>query len=317
MRYLVGTDEAGYGPNLGPLVIAATAWELPDELPASELYNALKKAISAKLCQRKLTIADSKVIYKPGGTLEGLERGVLTALTLLERKSASWREIWPLLDPACEALHALPWHEEYDEALPVHISVKDLERSCRTVGACLAAAGVRLVDVQAVVLFPGPFNGLVDHHGNKAEVLSLTTLKLAHRVLSRLPEGSRVEILCDRHGGRARYAALLQHIFPDELVRVIHEDRETGVYELHFQQRPTEFQFLVRGERMLPTALASMTAKYLRELAMRPFNAFWQKHVADLKPTAGYFGDARRFFDDIRAAKERLAIEDRIVWRER
>ena len=28
MRYLLGTDEAGYGPNLGPLVVAASAWEL-------------------------------------------------------------------------------------------------------------------------------------------------------------------------------------------------------------------------------------------------------------------------------------------------
>ena len=26
MPYLVGTDEAGYAPNLGPLVISATVW---------------------------------------------------------------------------------------------------------------------------------------------------------------------------------------------------------------------------------------------------------------------------------------------------
>ena len=316
MRYLVGTDEAGYGPNLGPLVIAATAWELPDELPAEGMYQAVKKAISANCCQRKLTIADSKIIYKPGGTLEGLERGVLTALTLLERRAATWREVWPLLDPNCDVLHLLPWHDEYDEPLPVHIARKDLDRLCRVVAACLTQAGIKIVDTQAAVLFPGPYNGLVDHHGNKAEVLSLTTLNLARRVILRLPPG-KAQIICDRHGGRAHYAALLQHIFPDELVRVKHEDRVTGIYELQCDGREIEFQFLVRGERMLPTALASMTAKYLRELAMRPFNGFWQKHVADLKPTAGYFGDARRFYDDIRAAKERLAIEDRIVWRER
>ena len=27
MTLVVGTDEAGYGPNLGPLVVAATCWE--------------------------------------------------------------------------------------------------------------------------------------------------------------------------------------------------------------------------------------------------------------------------------------------------
>ncbi len=30
--FVIGTDEAGYGPNLGPLVISATLWETPDEL---------------------------------------------------------------------------------------------------------------------------------------------------------------------------------------------------------------------------------------------------------------------------------------------
>src|SRR3954449_12489695 len=32
MGILIGMDEAGYGPHLGPLVIAATAWHVPDEL---------------------------------------------------------------------------------------------------------------------------------------------------------------------------------------------------------------------------------------------------------------------------------------------
>ena len=26
MQLMIGTDEAGYGPNLGPLVVTATAW---------------------------------------------------------------------------------------------------------------------------------------------------------------------------------------------------------------------------------------------------------------------------------------------------
>ena len=60
-----------------------------------------------------------------------------------------------------------------------------------------------------------------------------------------------------------------------------------------------------------------MTAKYLRELAMRPYNAFWQRHVPELKPTAGYNSDAIRFFKDIRAARKRLKIADALMWRDR
>jgi hypothetical protein len=67
----------------------------------------------------------------------------------------------------------------------------------------------------------------------------------------------------------------------------------------------------------MPTALASMTAKYLRELAMIPFNRFWQQHVPGLKATAGYPMDALRFREEIRPAQQRLGIEDRVLWRAR
>src|SRR6185436_16287727 len=95
------------------------------------------------------------------------------------------------------------------------------------------------------------------------------------------------------------------------------ESSDLSVYQVRLADRPVEFRFQPKGEQHLPTALASMTAKYLRELAMRPFNAFWQRHVPDLRPTAGYSGDAQRFFGEIQAAKERLAITDFMMWRER
>ena len=36
-RLFIGTDEAGYGPNLGPLVVAATAWTAAGIADCSEL----------------------------------------------------------------------------------------------------------------------------------------------------------------------------------------------------------------------------------------------------------------------------------------
>ena len=33
MSWMIGVDEAGYGPNLGPLVVAASAWQVePDSV---------------------------------------------------------------------------------------------------------------------------------------------------------------------------------------------------------------------------------------------------------------------------------------------
>jgi hypothetical protein len=73
----------------------------------------------------------------------------------------------------------------------------------------------------------------------------------------------------------------------------------------------------MQGERFLPTALASMTAKYLRELSMRAFNEFWCSRIPNLRPTAGYPKDAHRFRSAIAAAQKELKIDDHALWRNR
>jgi len=47
MTYLIGTDEAGYGPNLGPLVISATVWQVPEGVRAEGLYERLPGIVTA------------------------------------------------------------------------------------------------------------------------------------------------------------------------------------------------------------------------------------------------------------------------------
>jgi hypothetical protein len=318
MTFVLGTDEAGYGPNLGPLCVAACAWEMPEAIAAVNLYDRLAAIVTAKCsADGKLAIADSKLLYKAGGTLALLERGVLASLAAIDRLPRRWRDIWRALDgEALAQIDALAWHDAYDEPLPRDVLLEELAALVESFCNGCQSADARIVELQATVLFPAAFNAAVKRLGNKAEVLSLTTLQLARRVLEPLPPG-RAIVLCDKHGGRSHYAALLQHVFPDELVIVRHESADLGVYEVRLADRQIEFRFQPKGERHLPTALASMTAKYLRELAMRPFNDFWQRHVSDLKPTAGYPTDAGRFYDDIAAARRRLKIRDHVLWRSR
>jgi hypothetical protein len=321
MRLLLGTDEAGYGPNLGPLIIAATAWEVPERIAPEAMYDALNEVVcngAVKPDDCRLPIADSKQLYKPGLGLASLERAVLTALAILAREATSWKNIWRQFNDADEAAQWLadPWHDGYDEPLPIDVLPEQLPPLADLFARGCQARGVRLVGLQAAVLMPAEFNRLVQQCGNKAEVLSLTTLELVRRLLAKLPAGD-VQVCCDKHGGRDYYAALIQHVFPEGLPRVRHESSELSVYEVRDGGRPIEFRFLVGGERMLPTALASMTAKYVRELAMRPFNAFWQRQIPGLKATAGYSTDAKRFLADIREARERLGIEPCTFWRSR
>lgn len=319
MAFVLGTDEAGYGPNLGPLCIAASAWQVPDDCPSDGLYERLSLVVAAQLADGcpKLKIADSKVLYKAGGTLELLERGVLAALACLDRLPGRWRDIWTALDgESVGQIDGLPWHDDFDEPLPLHVTREELVVAAQALVAGCHDALVKIVELQSAILFPAAFNQAVKGCDNKAEVLSLTTLRLARRVLESLPAG-RAVVFCDKHGGRTYYAALLQHIFPDELVIVRLEKADLAVYDVKHGGRQIEFRFQPKGERHLPTALASMTAKYLRELAMRPFNAFWQRHLPDLKATAGYPTDAERFYSDIQPVRRKLKIAPHLVWRKR
>jgi hypothetical protein len=67
--------------------------------------------------------------------------------------------------------------------------------------------------------------------------------------------------------------------------------------------------FRAKGEsHALPTALASMTCKYLRELFMSGFNAWWCGKIPSLRPTAGYYGDGTRWLTEVEPHLERLGV---------
>ena len=91
-----------------------------------------------------------------------------------------------------------------------------------------------------------------------------------------------------------------------------------SVYRVIGLEREVRLTFQPRADaECFCVALASMVSKYLREVLMLEFNRFWQTHVPGLKATAGYPGDAIRFFEAIRPAVERLGLAEETVWRQR
>jgi hypothetical protein len=321
MPYLIGTDEAGYGPNLGPLVVSASLWWVADRNARIDLYAKLKKVVckspSRRPETRRVAIADSKVLYSPAHGLRVLERGVLAALGLIDRCPGDWLEAWQLLDERALAhLPTMPWHVNYDLHLPLAADAEDLAGIIPKLRSGFDAAGVRLLALQSRAVFPEQFNRSTDEFGNKAEALSKITLGLVADMLRRC-SGDAVLIVCDKHGGRNFYGRLLQQQFPDTLIEVHGESTAESVYRWGGVDERIEARFRAGGEDFMPAALASMTSKYLRELAMRAFNDFWCGRVPDLAPTAGYPLDARRFRDAIQETQVALGIADRIVWRNR
>jgi hypothetical protein len=180
----------------------------------------------------------------------------------------------------------------------------------------LAASGIRLLAIHSRALFPEQCNCLAEQHGNKAEMLSRTSLELVAGILEgRDNRGARV--ICDRHGGRAKYGRLLQQQFPEYLIEVRREDPAESAYAWGAEDERIEIRFCVGGEAFLPVAVASMASKYLREAAMLALNDFWLARLPELRPTAGYPLDARRFKQQIEPLQKKLGMADRVLWRDR
>lgn len=333
MRYLIGIDEAGYGPNLGPLVVAATVFRVAD--PAAipqdprtalpDLYRALRPAVRRRLPRadkhgaRRVVWADSKLVYSPADGLARLELGVLAALAAvcddlpqcldsLRAKVAGWSGAAEDESSLCQDADPV--------AVPLAADREALASAATSVRRALANQGVELIDIRARVVEPACFNRLVREHGNKASALTAVSVGLLASVLA--DESRRPTLaVCDKHGGRNLYQPALQRQFDEWLVEVLEEGRAQSRYRFGPREQCVEARFRVRGESFLPTALASMTAKYLRELAMTSFNRFWARRVEGLRPTAGYPGDSRRFKADIAAAQAALGISDEALWRSR
>ena len=324
--YFIGTDEAGYGPNLGPLVVTATVWQLPDHGTETDFYELLAKvACRPTREQRKtqltpdselrLEIGDSKRLYSGGSDLSRLELAIWSLLATLRPLPETLDAAWEALAPgSLEQRTRCPWHEDRlrpfpHSASPAHIAgwtMRLIEEFQNT--------NLRLVTARSQVIFPEQWNELLDQWEGKAEVLSRTTLNLVQATMSELPEGP-VVVQCDKHGGRNRYGPLLQTVFPEDWLEVIQESRELSIYRGGEAEGRREFRFAMRGEENLAVALASMTSKYLRELAMHDFNTFWCSRLEGLRPTAGYPVDARRFHGEIAALQQHLGIPDAAIWR--
>ena len=325
MTLLIGTDEAGYGPNLGPLAVAATAWRVASRTEDAEaaLTRAVAKVdavVASRSGGRSPLWADSKQIYRGGDGFGMLERGVSIGLVLA---GAAVPEMWTALADTVGPISPRggcrgAWQELSSLPLPREADAD----TCTTLAAelrdLLARHGVMLERVACRGIYPDEFNSLLRDGFNKSDILSAATLELAAALRNTAADEPAV-VWCDRHGGRKRYGGLVARHFDAPLVQPLEETPTRSVYMVPAADRPStnacRLEFCVGGEARTPVALASMTAKYVRELSMHAFNAFWSSRLTGLQPTAGYPTDALRWRRDAAVAIEQAQLADDDLWR--
>lgn len=314
MPYLIGMDEAGYGPNLGPLVVSVSVWEIPEAPGKFDLAAAFSGfVVPTSPRENELQIADSKVVHDPSKGVAALERTVLTAWKLLGVVPESFHQWWPLITGGLPPPDASePWFSTRDLSLPRHWSPDLLQTLAERWRVLCEEASVRLRTLRSDIVLTRRFNELTTAYDSKGLALSRTSLKLVQGVLREL-EPAPTLVIADKHGGRNRYDDLLQEILPDDFIFRVEE----GSSRSRYRCGEIEFWFQTRAEAHLPVALASMQCKYLRELSMDLWNDYWEEHVPGLSPTKGYPLDAKRFAKDVAQARERLGIADIDFWRNR
>jgi hypothetical protein len=318
MPWVIGIDEAGYGPNLGPLVMTSVACKVPRELIGTCLWRVLRGAVRrhGDANDGRVLVADSKVVYSSARGLLGLETGVLTALPLdgVNEPPSLAQYLKRLAPSAPSELAGERWYSG-TSLLPVTATPGDCRTAAERFTAACHAAGVAWGLVRSVVVCPQRFNEILDRWGSKGAVLghSLTELIRYNRESAgRAP----LHFFVDKHGGRNTYAPMLQEAFPDGMV-IAHEERAArSAYTVAGSAQEVRLTFQPRADaEHFCVALASMISKYLREVLMLEFNRFWQAQVPGLKPTAGYPADAGRFFAAIRPALRRLGLQETALWR--
>jgi hypothetical protein len=334
---LLGIDEAGYGPTLGPLVVAATAFRLPDDAPrpvprrgsapdapapAPDLWRLCRRSTCRKPDGHRIPVNDSKALYSAQKGLQHLEEGGLSFLHLLDGAiPEDFRALVKRLRGLGSGdgyLELYPWYRGENLPLPTTTFRNHVEKGAARLGRDLAANGIELVGIRAMPIEVLEFNERLDRLRNKARVSFLAVGSLLARVWRSFP-GERIEALVDRQGGRMYYAPLLYRKLRPRGLRIEVETEELSVYEVLRDDGPgMRVSFAVGCEcQSFPVALSSMFCKYLRELHMALFNRFFCARVASLRGTAGYHVDAERFLADIACARRELGIDDAALIRRR
>lgn len=322
-----GIDEAGYGPLLGPLCVGCSAFRIPasvwgDAHPrgleraavAPDLWRILSRGVCRKPKdpRRRVAVADSKKLKSCGKTpLVHLERGVLAFLGGdAPRDDADYfaRVGW-----TARAMRATPWHAR-SLALPVAIGDGDATIARNLIAGALADADCALEALSVNALDAPAFNALYRQLGNKAQ-LNMSLVFEALRTVDLMRGDLPALVAIDRQGGRANYTdALEAHLARDTPIETIHEDDERSLYRIGRAGEPPLLVAFEVGaeERHLPVALASMAAKYTRELSMRRLNAYFADRLPNLRPTAGYVEDGRRYLAEVKPvlAAEQIAETD-------
>jgi ribonuclease HII len=296
---VMGVDENGLGPRLGPLVATSVAVEVP-------------RYTRSALCERGLALGltDSKetggfgrmgftesvalaLVKRGGGGLSGSADGFLEVVSPDSRRR---------LRACCPDAPTAGQCWAVDLALPAFGG--DVSYGEDLLDRLVGRSSLRIIDVRSRIACAGILNAKLASGANKLAV----DLELFEDLICTVhaTHGTSLLALCGMIGGIRDYASRLSHFEPDR-VRSLAARRGQRRYAV---DGVGEVRFEVDADaRHLPVALASIVGKYVREICMRRIGEFYRKTNPELALASGYHDPVTtRFIDATESSRVKLGI---------
>ncbi len=293
---IIGIDENGYGPILGPLIITATAFKVKKR---EDLWHILNISKNPDDYPEKLIVTDSKKLFSRSsfrrcqmGELAVSAFFYLLFKTLPKNPDRFLSKVllnFSLFPQLCEKSKSKyrPCWEEI--SLPLWLKQKKgIAEEAGKLKERLKKERIEFLGLKALFLCPFQFNKLTNDE-SKSYINYLQFEKLISYFLRK--KEKEFLIFADRIGGQRRYLPFLKEgSLKNWRCQTLEESIEVSSYKLNLKEKIAVIFFLQNGEeKEFPVALSSLFGKYIREISIERINRFFQRYGDQrLKSVSGY-----------------------------